>query len=118
MNFPTINDYSFKYQQLSQIDWRIIAKTKDNVNMSLDIRCGPNRPQDTQIFELLKNPDSRKQFVIELEEIKEVKPVPEIKVDKPVEKVENTISVTESGVKFVQIPSGEINNNETLVFES
>ena len=74
MDFPTVNDYFYNFQQISPIDWRIKIKTPNGVNMMGDLRCGPNPVSNEQVFELIKNPETRKQFTIELESevIKEV----------------------------------------------
>jgi hypothetical protein len=95
-----IQDYKFSYNRISPIDWAVKIITPDGVNISTQIRCGPNQPPDEAIFNALMDKNNKDKFIIELEEIK---PAPV--------KVEEIIQVipTETETK-------PINNN--VVYES
>jgi hypothetical protein len=103
--FPNINDYTYKFDQISQVDWLCSVVSKDNVKMSVNIRSGPQPPPIDYIFSLIQSKDGRKNFIIDLEEIKPA-PVEEIKIESE-SKQESTVEGLAQAAKDFVALNGE-----------
>ena len=103
--FPNINDYNYSCQQINHIMYRVTVITPDKVKMYIDIQSQGFPPPPEFIFSLTQNKDTRKQFVIELEEIKPA-PVEEVKAEEVKEVIEPKIEEKpiEPEIKEVDLP--------------
>ena len=88
--FPSINDYTYSCQQINHAVYRVNVVTPDKVKMYIDIQSQGFPPPNEFVFSLIQNKDARKQFLIELEEIKPA-PVEEVKAEEVKEVIEPKI---------------------------